>query len=199
MIIGWDRVGIKSPIEFQSTKQLNLQYNQALSLNISRVSIFEGLLYRYELTTEMFRVPKGYWDNIENRKHFMNQLGKTLGFKTVEDWYKLTTSMVKSHGGSVLLMQMGSISKLVSSVYPDHNWIVWKFNQVPKSYWKVQENQQACLKTLEKEMNIRTLDDWYVQTVTTVIKHGGGGLLRYYGGSLTMMLDANYPKYLNTS
>ena len=36
------------------------------------------------------QVPKGYWNDINNRKEYLKDLASTLGFKTMQEWYSLT-------------------------------------------------------------------------------------------------------------
>lgn len=35
-------------------------------------------------------VPKGFWDDKENVKKYMNWLGNQLNVNTMEDWYRVT-------------------------------------------------------------------------------------------------------------
>jgi len=50
---------------------------------------------------------------------------------------------------------------MLTQLYPSHHWELWKFTQVPKNFWDKKANVAACLKTLEKTLNINTMDDWY--------------------------------------
>lgn len=34
--------------------------------------------------------PKGYWEDMENQKQYLEWLGKRLGYNSMDDWYKLT-------------------------------------------------------------------------------------------------------------
>ena len=36
------------------------------------------------------QTPKGYWDDINNIKSYINWLSEKLDIKTMEDWYKVT-------------------------------------------------------------------------------------------------------------
>ena len=50
-------------------------------------------------------------------------------------------------------------------MYPNFNWLPWKFISTPQNYWKQIENQRKCLDYLTKELNIKEMDDWYKVSV----------------------------------
>ena len=62
-------------------------------------------------------------------------------------------------GKTVLNMYSGSLSKLLSSIYPEHNWQLWKFNQVPANWWI--NNAKLFMEKAARELNIKSLEDWY--------------------------------------
>jgi hypothetical protein len=67
----------------------------------------------------------------------------------------------------------GSVALAVSSVYPSHEWHVWKFSQVPKGYWEQLSNQRAYFEWLAQQIGVSSLGDWYGVTAATVHKHYG--------------------------
>jgi hypothetical protein len=69
------------------------------------------------------KLPSGFWDNKENQKKFLDWLGNELGFKYMEDWYKIRAKDIIKHGGKALLDKFnGSPSQLVISVYSKQRW-----------------------------------------------------------------------------
>jgi hypothetical protein len=38
-----------------------------------------------------------------------------------------------------------SLSKALAAAYPEHKWEVWKFSQVPKGFWKDDNNARNFL------------------------------------------------------
>jgi hypothetical protein len=105
-------------------------------------------------------------DNItqESQRHFLDRLGKKMGFQNIEDWYKITQKDLKEKGGSTLLMLYGgSPSKLVQSIYPKHEWMPWRFETVAKGTWNKLEPLQRIkmINWLEKELRIESPEDWY--------------------------------------
>jgi hypothetical protein len=61
----------------------------------------------------------------------------------MQDWYKLTNDIISKHcgGGLIFNYYQGSSQKFLEAVYPEYNWLPWKFNQTSKYYWKDIQNQ----------------------------------------------------------
>jgi hypothetical protein len=55
----------------------------------------------------------------------------------------------------------GSLLQLLSNVYPDYNWLPWKFAECPLPYWDDVKNQRKFLDWAAKELNIKEMSDWY--------------------------------------
>ena len=65
-------------------------------------------------------------------------------------------------GGSSLLQKYkGSPFHLISTIYPEVEWLPWKFTQSPKGFWADVENQKTFIQWASKQLNIRDLSDWY--------------------------------------
>lgn len=68
---------------------------------------------------------------------------------------------LKNLGASGLLSKYkDSPSDMLSSVYPDSEWLPWKFT-TQKTYFDSVENQKKFLEWAGKQLNIQELDDWY--------------------------------------
>lgn len=67
----------------------------------------------------------------------------------------------------------GSPSEALQSVYPEHNWVWWKFKTVPHGYWEQKENQKGFFDRLFLDINV-----WMVGTVW-----------QYKGPSITILRD----------
>jgi hypothetical protein len=50
---------------------------------------------------------------------------------------------------------------LLASVYPEYNWLPWKFSQCPKNFWDSIENQKKFVEWAAKELKINEKDNWY--------------------------------------
>lgn len=73
---------------------------------------------------------RGFWDDKQNQvvfvdwlgkcsKYFVILVGKKLGIKSMEDWYKLQQKDLIQNGGSTLLKQHGhSVYKFLCNMFP---------------------------------------------------------------------------------
>ena len=64
-------------------------------------------------------------------------------------------------GGSSLVMSIhnGSLSQLLSVVYPEYEWLPWKFTKAPK-FWEDVKNQRKFMDWAGKELKIKEINDW---------------------------------------
>ena len=70
-----------------------------------------------------FNTQHGYWDNKNNQRDFMDQLGQILQFKEMNAYYGVAAKQVYENGGmSLLNKHRNSLSKLVMVVYNTHQW-----------------------------------------------------------------------------
>jgi hypothetical protein len=122
----------------------------------------------------------------------MDWLGEQLGFKTKEDWYKITFFAIRNYGGNGLLeLYNGSPSEVVLSVYRDYPWLSWKFHQVPNKFWNIKDNRISYLNWLAKKINLK---DWYKLKGEDIRGNHGDGLLRQYGSVASLIID-HFPEY----
>ena len=63
------------------------------------------------------------------------------------------------HAGS--LLQTTSLYQLLKEIYPDYDWLPWKFDRCPKNYWKDVKNVRKFMDWAGKELNVKELSDWY--------------------------------------
>ncbi len=93
--------------------------------------------------------------------------------KNLEDWYKVTVNELKQVGGGTLFSHYGSMSKLLTTLYPEYlvvscksylYWFSWdttkfrqhisQFPRVPQGYWDNIEHQRNKLKELSYTLSI---------------------------------------------
>ncbi len=68
--------------------------------------------------------------------------------------------MYKLHGVSIINVYNGSQYQLLCAVYPDYEWLPWKFSRLPKRFNFNSENKKKVLDTLKKELTIKEKNDW---------------------------------------
>src|SRR5689334_5535227 len=103
----------------------------------------------------------GYWKDFKNHREFFDILGKELEFKNLDDWYNITTEQIQNAGGHTLLAEYyyNSPSTALKKIYPEHNWIPWKFNRAPSGLWKESENHLLFFDWLGEKLGLKQLND----------------------------------------
>src|SRR5690349_1757606 len=107
---------------------------------------------------------KGGWKNYTNHKVFFDWLGNKLGYKELNDWYKITGTDITQYGGSGLISEYynNSPSKALQCVYPHHEWMIWRFKKSPHKYWEnISTIEQAkILDWLSDKLSITCVQNW---------------------------------------
>src|SRR5689334_223965 len=85
-----------------------------------------------------------------------NWIGSQLGYKSMDDWYHATRDNIyKYNGAEILQSYNNSPAKALREIYPDHNWVVWKFYNVPTGYWKDTTHQRELLDWLHAQLGYK--------------------------------------------
>jgi very-short-patch-repair endonuclease len=149
------------------------------------------------LPWKFIQIPIGYWEDINNNINFMNWLFTELKYKTMEDWYNLNIDIINYHTGTGFSHKYnGSIHNILKNIYPEYNWIPWKFSFCPNNYWDDIINHKKYTDWLFKELKYETMEDWYnIKTFILKEKRGYTLLVKKYNGSIKKMLKNIYPKY----
>lgn len=127
----------------------------------------EWMLWRFDT------VPLGYWEKLENQKEFFEWLQKELGYRNMNDWYKLSVGELNKNGGGTLLSHYygGSLSKALQTVYPEHNWIQSSFHHLN---WNL-PSQRTFFELLGKQLGHKCLDDWLNITEAGIVIDNANG------------------------
>ena len=144
------------------------------------------------------KVPNGHWKNKDNHKIYCEYLFKKLGYTTMDDWYKISSKDIQNNYGNGLLAcyYNNSPIKLVTSIYPNYNWVIWKFIMVPLGYWKYDiKHRKEYMDWLGKELGYTTMDDWYKISKKDIYNNYGRGLTCYYNNSHIKLVTSIYPNY----
>lgn len=129
---------------------------------------------------------------------FFDSLAKKFGHSSLDDWYETEVDAVHQNGGSGILQShyKHSLSDALREVYPDHEWLPWRFKRIRRGYWKKMENQKRFFDWVATKLGIGSKEDWYGQTGKAVSKLGGSTLLgKFYGENLYVALKAVYPDH----
>jgi len=106
-----------------------------------------------------------------------------------------------------------SPAKLLKEIYPDHEWLPWRFNAVSKRYWINKENQREYMKWLCNRLGFVNMEDLYRLTYDHFrfndgtpsfrfganpkhsLLHAGSRLICLYRGSPSELVLALYPEH----
>jgi hypothetical protein len=144
------------------------------------------------------QVVRGTWDRIENHKIFIDWLFKKLECRSEEDFYKLTKQIFVDNYGHGLLKNKYNSSPylLLTSLYPNYNWLPWLFRQTPDIIWEDFKYHKIYAKWLGEILEYTNPEDWYGISKTDFIKNKGFGLLQgHYDSSFRKFLKKIFPEY----
>ena len=140
-----------------------------------------------------FQVPKGYWDDVNVQRKFLEEISSKLKINSLEDWYSVTNKDISRLGGSALLKRSTNLLELLKKVYPHHEWDPMKLSILPKGFWSSLDNQREFLDGIAKIFSIRSTNDWYKIRHRDIIENNGAGLLKKYNGSFFTCLRSVFP------
>lgn len=136
----------------------------------------------------------GHLEKKENREAFFQHLKEYYNCREMEDWYNITAEDIYKQGGqSLLVLYEDSVSRLLADIYPQHNWMVWKFKDI-SDHWERRKNHKLFFDWLGDQLGYKSIDEWYNLTWKDLYTHGG--LLNYSSNSISDALSAAYPKLI---
>lgn len=118
------------------------------------------------------QVPKHFWEGKENiQRWFTLEIVKKYGWTTMEDMYHLTQPIISENYGRGLSAHIinGSPIQLLQLLYPDYDWLFWKFVSAPNNAWDSVENQRKYLLASFDKKPIETL---YTYSIRGDLPHG---------------------------
>ena len=106
-------------------------------------------------------------EQLSQHRQLFDKLGEQLGYTSMEDWYDVNADKIRKNGGAEILLRFyrHSPSTALKTIYPDHDWMIWRFNTVPKSYWKNNASknsieQKRMIDWLGDKLGIHSVEDW---------------------------------------
>ena len=144
------------------------------------------------------KAPTGYWDKNENCRKYFDWLGIRLGFKDMDDWYSIKREdFLNNFGGGMLTLKFrSSPTRAVQEIYPEHNWNVWKFKQIPKGFFANNDNQKMFFEWLGIQLGYKNMEDWYNLKLEQISQNGGVSLMHlHYEKSVLKALRGVFPHH----
>ena len=50
---------------------------------------------------------------------------------------------------------------MLKGVYPEYDWLPWKFIKAPDGFWADKKNQRIFIQWVSQQLNIKEMSDWY--------------------------------------
>jgi hypothetical protein len=112
------------------------------------------------------KFPLHHWDDINNQRKFIESAAKQLNLKSINDWYNISHQQLCDVGGRVLLSKYNfSRSSLLSTLFPQQEWLPWKFSKPARNFWDDIKNQRKFMDWAGKTLlNVNEMSDWYKVT-----------------------------------
>ena len=166
--------------------------------NYSPIKFLKALFPEYTWLEWRFGMASlNTWNIIENHIKYAEWLGKKLEYTKEEDWYNITVKIMADNniGGLLCHYYDNSPIQFLRGVFPDYEWIEWKFIQTPNHYWNDINNQKKYAKWLENKLGYTKREDWYKITASYIMNNCGGGLICNYNGSPIQFVKGVFPEY----
>jgi hypothetical protein len=143
-----------------------------------------------------FRRPvRSMWDDPDFGRAYLEKLGKRLGFKEPEDWYRVKFMDFVSYQGSAMTNRFNSSPVAILRTYmPEYDWKEWLFKTPPVRWWTDREARRRYLDWLAEKLGIRSAEDWGRLRCKHFIKNRGNGLVKNYEWSVRDVLVDTFPR-----
>ena len=159
--------------------------------------MFSSLYPNYPWNSLQSKFPSKL-SSIEYQRSIMDELFRKLKLTSMDDWLKISKEKFMKKGGKNLLeFHSNDYSKLLSSIYPDHDWKFDNMKKNYKEYFKSLDNQRKYMDHLFNKFGLNSLDDWTLITKSQFFSQSGGKILlvNYYGENIKDLLLSIYPHH----
>lgn len=141
-------------------------------------------------------VPQYFWQDRQNRRNYVLWLGWKLGFRKMQDWYRLNSVGTKRKWVARLTNVYSSFVDAVRECHPEYDWQEWRFPKVRRAFWSIPSNRQRYLLWLGEKLGFRQMEDWYSLKQKDVIdNHGLRPWQQYWRSSAFAAVKECFPKH----
>jgi hypothetical protein len=102
--------------------------------------------------------PKGYWEDHDNQRNFVEWLSKQLKIQKMEDWYRVSIQQIQKLAPNILFQER-ALADVLKDVYPDYIWDVKKLRSPEKPIKAAQRMLVVILKDIFQ--SIGDDSDWH--------------------------------------
>ena len=140
-------------------------------------------------------IRRGFWNKKSNLILLSKYIKRKHKFKKFDDWYKLNNEILINDGSFNLLKFYPNAISFLKKIYPNKNWLPWKFHKVTGVLWASKKFQKQYIDYFSKIKKINKPQDWYNIERSNLIKERGGyGLLKKLK-TVLKIAKVDYPNY----
>lgn len=201
-----EKFSIRSPSDWYAVTTRQVISEGGASLlgnyyNWSLLSALEAIYPEHTWKSDAAEAHKSatFWKNTDNLRLLFEDVAKKLKIASLEGWYAINRAKLveaRSDAKSALRYFSGSFVDALQVLYPEHEWLPWRFPKVKAGYWDDAAAQRAFFDWCAIQLQIQSFEDWYAIGGKQVEKMGGKYLLEHYHRhSLATALRAVYPEH----
>jgi hypothetical protein len=118
----------------------------------------------------------------------IQNIKNALNIEKMDDWYSVTKQQVLetkvADASALLRLYNFNMSNVLTSIYSDHGWEIWKFSSgVAAELWKNESFQKSYMVFLGSKYGFKKQEDWYNVEVKHFRESKGLGLLKVFNNS----------------
>ena len=70
----------------------------------------------------------------------------------------------------MLAIYGSSLLRLMKNMFPDYNWLPWRFSSVPNKFWNDIDNQKNYMEWVDQQLDFKNTEDWYKINTNVLFK-----------------------------
>jgi hypothetical protein len=111
----WYSISVTT-VKEQGASFITTHYNSSL------YEALKKLFPEHDWKDEKFaKLPQSYWKNENNQRKILEKIGRELGVRKLDDWYKISFQQFhKKKSAFVNLYYKGSLIEALQQLYPKH-------------------------------------------------------------------------------
>ena len=143
----------------------------------------------------------GWWDDPKNQLLWFKWFMQENNLEKPEDLYKITGDILSSNHGTMLLIKYNKspyklVCELGRKVFPEHEFLAFKFAQTPIGWWDDPKNQLRWFRWFIKQNNLEKPEHLYKIELKKIIYYYGGGLVAHYYNNSPCKLVSELGAYI---
>src|SRR5688500_9679742 len=140
-------------------------YQKSLTISLDRFNkkaycnAIQSQPIDFDIPASKPRRENGYWDSVDKRRSFIDNMAQSLGVKEFQDWTNISTrQFIQAGGGAFLNLYQGSLSKALKDLFPENKLDSIIMRQ--RNYWTKIENQRSFLEQVAPSLGVQNVGDW---------------------------------------